>query len=157
LVVLVFVVISFLSACSSIPGSTPSSELNDPSFAQSYEEGYGEGYGEGYEGSKGQNNQLIRLDEGKHHPAVQVLLSQAEEARQQGNSRQALSYLDQARQIQPRNPAIFYRQAWLNYQLGNLSQAQQLLQRAKVYMSTDKVLQQRVSSLQNEIDAKQGR
>ena len=145
LVVLVFVVISFLSACSSIP----SSELNDPRFAQSYEEGYG--------GSKGQNNQLIRLDEGKHHPAVQVLLSQAEEARQQGNSRQALSYLDQARQIQPRNPAIFYRQAWLNYQLGNLSQAQQLLQRAKVYMSTDKILQQRVSSLQNDINAKQGR
>ena len=141
LVVLVFVVISFLSACSSIP----SSELNDPRSAQSYEE------------NKGQNNQLIRLDEGKHHPAVQVLLSQAEEARQQGNSRQALSYLDQARQIQPRNPAIFYRQAWLNYQLGNLSQAQQLLQRAKVYMSTDKVLQQRVSSLQNDIDAKQGR
>ena len=149
LVVLVFVVISFLSACSSLPSSTPNSELNDPRYAQSYEEGY--------EGRKGQNDQLIRLDEGKHHPAVQVLLSQAEEARQQGNSRQALSYLDQARQIQSRNPAIFYRQAWLNYQLGNLAQAQQLLQRAKVYMSTDKILQQRVSSLQNNIDAKQGR
>lgn len=144
LVVLVFVVISFLSACSSIP----SSETNDPRSAQSYEEGY--------DGSDGQNDQLIRLDEGKHHPAVQVLLSQAEEARQRGNNRQALSYLDQARQIQSRNPAIFYRQAWLNYQLGNLVQAQQLLQRAKVYMSTDKILQQRVSSLQNDIDAKQG-
>ena len=125
LVVLVFAVISFLTACSIIP----SSELNDPRLSQSAEE------------SGGSGNELMRLDEGRHHPAVQVLLSQAEEARQQGNSRQALSYLDQARQIQPRNASIFYRQAWLNYQLGNLSQSQQLLQRAKLYMSTDKILQ----------------
>ncbi|MBL4796637.1 MAG: tetratricopeptide repeat protein [Oleispira sp.] len=140
LVVLIFVVISFLSACSSLP----SSELNDPRLAQSSEE------------QKGSDNELIRLDEGTHHPAVQVLLSQAEEARQQGRNRQALSYLDQARQIQPRNSAIFYRQAWLNYQLGNLSQAQQLLQRAKLYMNTDKILQQRVILLQNNIDARSG-
>ena len=141
LVVLIFVVISFLSACSSLPNSA----LNDPRLSQSSEEQQGSG------------NELIRLDEGIHHPAVQVLLSQAEEARQQGRNRQALSYLDQARQIQPRNSAIFYRQAWLNYHLGNLSQAQQLLQRAKLYMNTDIILQQRVSSLQNDIDAKQGR
>jgi tetratricopeptide (TPR) repeat protein len=140
LVVLVFVVISFLSACSIIP----SEELNDPRLSQSSEE------------QEGSGNELIRLDEGTHHPAIQVLLSQAEEARQQGNSRQALSYLDQARQIQPRNSAIFYRQAWLNYELGNLSQAQQLLQRAKLYMNADKILQQRVISLQNDIDATSG-
>lgn len=140
LVVLIFVVISFLSACSSLP----SSELNDPRLGQSSEE------------QKGTGNELIRLDEGTHHPAIQVLLSQAEEARQQGRNRQALSYLDQARQIQPRNSAIFYRQAWLNYQLGNLSQAQQLLQRAKLYMNTDKILQQRVILLQNNIDARSG-
>jgi tetratricopeptide (TPR) repeat protein len=140
LVVLVFVVISFLSACSSIPNS----ELDAPDWARNSAEEDGAG------------NQLLRLDEGSHHPAIQVLLTQAEEAREQGNSRQALSYIDQARQIQPRNSAIFYRQAWLNYQLGNLSQAQQLLQRAKLYMSADKVLQQRVTSLQNEIDARSG-
>lgn len=141
LVVLVFVIVSFLTACSSIP----SSELNDPRLSQSVED------------SRGASKQLIRLDEGSHHPAIQVLLSQAEEARQQGNNRQALSYLDQARQIQPRNSAIFYRQAWLNYQLGNLSQAQQLLQRAKLYMSADKILQRRVTLLQNDIDATSGR
>lgn len=140
LVVLVFVVVSFLTACSIIP----SSELNDPRLSQSAEERSGPG------------NELTRLDEGIHHPAVQVLLSQAEEERQQGNNRQALSYLDQARQIQPRNASIFYRQAWLNYQLGNLSQSQQLLQRAKLYMSTDKILQKRVASLQDDIYAKLG-
>ncbi len=140
LVVLIFVVISFLSGCSSLPNS----QINDPRSVQSHEE------------YQGQGHSLIRLDEGKHHPAIQVLLSQAEEARQQGDNRQALSYLDQARQIQPRNSAIFYRQAWLNYQLGNLSQAQQLLQRAKLYLNSDGILQQRVTSLQNDIDATLG-
>lgn len=140
LVVLIFVVISFLSACTSIPGS----EQYDPRSVQSHEE------------SGSQNNQLLRLDEGKHHPAIQYLLSQAEEARQQRDNRQALSYLDQARQIQPRNSAVLYRLAWLNFQTGDLSQAQQLLQRAKLYLNSDKVLQQRVTSLQNNIDAKLG-
>lgn len=139
LVVLVFV-LSFLSGCSVIPKS----EDYDPRNVQSYEK------------NQGENNALLRLDEGKHHPAIQVLLSQAEEARQQGNHSLALSYLDQARQIQPRNSAIFYRQAWLNYQLGNLYQAQQLLHRATLYLNTDNILQQRVTLLQNDIDAKLG-
>jgi len=140
LVVLIFVVISSLSGCSVIPCSDP----KDEDSLHRGEEYYG------------LNHELIRLDEGEHHPAVQVLLSQAEEARQQGNDRQALSYIDQARQIQPRNSEIFYRQAWLNYQVGNLSQAQQLLQRAKLYMKADKILQLRVASLQNDIDARTG-
>jgi tetratricopeptide (TPR) repeat protein len=140
LVVLIFVVISFLSACTSMP----SSEQYDPRSVQSYED------------TSKNNNELLRLDEGKHHPAIQFLLSQAEEARQHGDNRQALSYLDQARQIQPRNSAILYRLSWLNYQKGDLSQAQQLLQRAKLYLNSDKILQQRVTSLQNSIDAKLG-
>jgi tetratricopeptide (TPR) repeat protein len=140
LVVLIFVVISFLSACSSIP----SSDQYDPRSVQSHED------------TSGHNNELLRLDEGKHHPAIQFLLSQAEEARQQGDNRQALSYLDQARQIQPRNSAILYRLSWLNYQEGDLSQAQQLLQRAKLYLNADEILQQRVTSLQNEINATLG-
>ena len=102
----------------------------------------------------------MRLDEGEHHPAVQVLLTQAEDARQQGNNQQALSYLDRARQIQPRNSAIFYRQAWLNYQLGELQQSQQLLQRAQLFLRRSNasydILQRRIKTLQNKVDAKDG-
>jgi tetratricopeptide (TPR) repeat protein len=101
---------------------------------------------------------LLRLDEGRHHPAVQVLLTQAEQARQAGNNNQALAYLDQARQIQPRNSAIFYRQAWMNYQIGELQQVRQLLQRAKLFLRTSvanyDVLQRRINTLQAKVDAK---
>lgn len=141
LVVSVIVVLGFLTACSSLPNSVK----NDPRTLESKEQK-----------SIYHSNDLIRLDEGKHHPAVQVLLTQAEEARQQGSMTQALSYLDQARQIQPRNPAISYRQAWLSFQLGSLHRAQQFLQRAKLYMTGDKVLQQRVASLQRKIAARKG-
>jgi tetratricopeptide (TPR) repeat protein len=162
LVVLV-VYISFLSACSSLPNSAK----HDPRNQQSYEvEGSGAGQkGDWQQGDRQkeyvQQDDILRLDEGKHHPAVQVLLTQAEDARQQGQSQQALSYLDRARQIQPRNSAIFYRQAWLNYQLGELQQAQQLLQRARLFLrgsnASHDILQRRIQALQNKVDAKNGR
>jgi tetratricopeptide (TPR) repeat protein len=149
LVVLVLF-ISFLSACSSVPNSIK----HDPRNQQSYEV-------EDSDGSEYiQQDDILRLDEGDHHPAVQVLLTQAEDARQQGQSQQALSYLDRARQIQPRNSAIFYRQAWLNYQLGELQQAQQLLQRARLFLrgssASHDILQRRIQALQNKVDAKSG-
>lgn len=149
LVVLVLF-ISFLSACSSVPNSVK----HDPRNQQSYEV-------EDSDGSEYiQQDDILRLDEGDHHPAVQVLLTQAEDARQEGQSQQALSYLDRARQIQPRNSAIFYRQAWLNYQLGELQQAQQLLQRARLFLrgssASHDILQRRIQALQNKVDAKNG-
>jgi tetratricopeptide (TPR) repeat protein len=149
LVVLVLF-ISFLSACSSVPNSIK----HDPRNQQSYEVDDSDG------SEYIQQDDILRLDEGDHHPAVQVLLTQAEDARQQGQSQQALSYLDRARQIQPRNSAIFYRQAWLNYQLGELQQAQQLLQRARLFLrgssASHDILQRRIQALQNKVDAKSG-
>lgn len=150
LVVLV-VGISFLTACSGILNSVK----HDPRNQQSEEL-----QNEGSEKIQIQHADILRLDEGKHHPAVQVLLTQAEDARQQGQHQQALSYLDRARQIQPRNSAIFYRQAWLNYRLGELPQAQQLLQRARLFLRSThvsyKTLQHRIKTLQKKVDAKRG-
>ena len=145
LVVLTFIV-SLLSGCSFL-----SSRDHDPRLQQSREE----------TDFLAQNeDDILRLDEGSHHPAVQVLLTQAEQARQAGQDKQALAYLDRARQIQPRNSAIFYRQAWLNFQLGNLQQVEQLLQRAKLFLRSSvanyEVLQRRISALQAKSNAKQG-
>jgi thioredoxin-like negative regulator of GroEL len=132
----------------------PNSIKHDPRNQQSYE------VEDSDDSEYIQQDDILRLDEGDHHPAVQVLLTQAEDARQQGQSQQALSYLDRARQIQPRNSAIFYRQAWLNYQLGELQQAQQLLQRARLFLrgssASHDILQRRIQALQNKVDAKSG-
>ena len=142
-----------LTACSSLPNSAK----HDPRNQQSYEV---EGSQEGAASDSSMQDDIVRLDEGNHHPAVQVLLTQAEQARQKGDNQQALLYLDRARQIQPRNSAIFYRQAWLNYQLGELQQAQQLLQRAQVFLrgssASYDILQRRIQTLQNRVDAKNG-
>ena len=152
LVVLVLF-IGLLTACSSLPNSVK----HDPRNQQSYEV---EGSQEGVASESSEQDDIVSLDEGNHHPAVQVLLTQAEQARQKGNNQQALSYLDRARQIQPRNSAIFYRQAWLNYQLGELQQAQQLLQRAQVFLRSSSasyyILQRRITALKNRVDAKDG-
>lgn len=149
LVVSISVVLGLLTACSSIPYAVK----NDPRTHESQEQAFVNG---SEDNSVYLDDDLVQLDEGKHHPAVQVLLTQAEESRQLGKMTQAIAYLDQARQIQPRNPAIFYRQAWLNFNLGNMSRAQQFLQRAKLYMNQDKLLQRRVISLQQDIEAKKG-
>lgn len=142
LVVLTCICMSFLSACSVLPKSERN---NDPKVSQSTEP------------STLLTNEIQALDEGLHHPAVHVLLTQAEQARQQNNNKQALAYLDQARQIQPRNSAIFYRQAWLNYQLGEMVQARHMLQRAQVFLRKSvanfDVLQRRISALQARVDA----
>jgi tetratricopeptide (TPR) repeat protein len=154
LVVLVLF-ISVLSACSSVPNSAS----QDPRNQQSYEVNINED-NSAVQKESVQQDDILRLDEGEHHPAVQVLLTQAEDARQQGNNQQALSYIDRARQIQPRNSAIFYRQAWLNYQLGELQQTQQLLQRARLFLrgsnASYTILQRRIKTLQNKVDARQG-
>ena len=144
LVVLVCTLVSLLSACSILPSSHSE---HDPRRQQSTEDN-----------ALLAQDDLLHLDEGEHHPAVQVLLTQAEQSRQEGDAKQALAYLDRARQIQPRNSAIFYRQAWMNFQIGELQQVQQLLQRAQLFLRSSvanyKVLQRRIRALQEKVDAR---
>lgn len=76
-----------------------------------------------------QADMLASLNQGQHAPVIQALLTKAERARQAGKWNTALSYLDQARQIQPRNGEVFLRQGWVRLQTGDLAQAEQLLRR----------------------------
>jgi tetratricopeptide (TPR) repeat protein len=159
LVVLVLFV-SFLSGCSSLPNSATNNPRNQQSYEVDSRESDTSVQKGDWQKEYVQQDDILRLDEGEHHPAVQVLLTQAEDARQQGNNQQALSYLDRARQIQPRNSAIFYRQAWLNYQLGELQQSLQLLQRAQLFLRRSSasydILQRRIKTLKNKVDATSG-
>lgn len=91
--------------------------------------------------------ELSSLQQGQHHPAIAALFKQAEHARQKRQWRKALKYLDQARQIQPRNAAVLYRQAWVNLQLAQASKAEQLLLRAKAFSTRDKQLMRRLDWL----------
>lgn len=104
-----------------------------------------------------QSIQLASLTEGSHHPAIAALFRQAEAARQQRQWRKALTYLDQARQIQPRNPAVLYRQAWIMMQLDQAPKAEQLLRRAKVFSGGDTALIRRLDWLLAESLEQQGR
>ena len=90
---------------------------------------------------------LASLEQGNHHPAIASLFKRAEQARQKHQWRKALKYLDQARQIQPRNAAVLYRQAWVNLRMGQAAQAEQLLLRAKVFSARDKDLSRRLDWL----------
>jgi len=138
---LVILISLVLAGCSSRPLAPESSEYNQTqaeSRAQSLQ------------------NVLASLSQGQHHPAVAQLFVLAEEQRQADNLNRAISYLDQARQIQPRNPQIFYRIAWVEYLRGDLNQADQFIRRAQVFMRGDKVLQQRLDYLSEQIKRKQG-
>lgn len=104
-----------------------------------------------------QDNYLSSLSDGEHHPAIANLLEQAERARQQQQWSRVQTYLDQARQIQPRNPGIFYRQAWVALQRNEFGQAEQLLQRALVFARGDVGLEERIYLLMAESLASQGR
>lgn len=99
---------------------------------------------------------LAPLDQGQHHPAVSALLKQAEQARQAGNWPKTMSYLDQARQIQPRNAAIFYRQGWVSWQMHRPEEAEQLLRRGLLF-SRDKGLSQRIRWLLVDVLEDQGK
>lgn len=104
-----------------------------------------------------QDGMLASLSQGEHHPAVASLFAKAEQARQQQLWRKAMTYLDQARQIQPRNPAVFYRQAWVSLQMGDAVRAEQLLQRALVFAGGDMALTRRLRLLMAEALDAQGR
>lgn len=75
--------------------------------------------------------------EGSDHPAVLMLFEQSDNAIQAGNWSAALTYLDQARRIEPKNPYVLYRQAWASAQSGDKQRARQLLERARVYANKD--------------------
>lgn len=102
-------------------------------------------------------NELGALDEGEHHPAIKNLLQKAEAARQQSRWSAVNTYLDQARQIQPRNAAIFYRQAWVALQQNDAPQAEQLLQRGLMFAQGDVALEKRLYALLADCYDQQGR
>lgn len=76
---------------------------------------------------------IQRLDDGQHHPAIASLLGQAEQARQRGRLTTAARYIDQAREIEPRNPEIFYRQGWLALQQAQAVDAESFARRGLVF------------------------
>tara|TARA_R110000868_G_scaffold269680_5_gene529075 strand:+ start:2324 stop:2830 length:507 start_codon:yes stop_codon:yes gene_type:complete len=103
-----------------------------------------------------QAGELATLDQGQHHPAVNALLQQAEQARQAGEWPKTMSYLDQARQIQPRNAAIFYRQGWVSVQMNQPAAAEQLLRRGLLF-SHDEGLSRRIQWLLVDVLQQQGK
>jgi len=104
-----------------------------------------------------QDGMMGSFTEGEHHPAVASLFAKAEQAREKTQWRSAMTYLDQARQIQPRNPAIFYRAAWVSLQMGDARQAEQLLQRGLVFAPLNSELSRRLKLLLAECLDVQGR
>lgn len=86
------------------------------------------------------------LNQGSHHPAVQALLNKAEQAHLNNDFTRAFKYLDQARQIEPRNAEIFYRQGLLKLKQGQPQKARQLLLRAKT-LTQDAQLIERINRL----------
>lgn len=95
------------------------------------------------------NGRLSALDEGEQQEVLVALYQKAEQARQQGRLAITNTYLDQARQIQPRNPSVLYRQAWCYYQLGKINQAEQLIQRALVFAQKDQAMTERLNQLRS--------
>lgn len=100
---------------------------------------------------------LSTLDEGEHSPVVAALLVQGEQARLAGNMAVALGYLEQARQIEPRNPDILYRQAWLLWQTQNYRDAEPLCQRGLIFAEEGSPEQQRLIWLLAQLYEQQGR
>ena len=141
LVVLSLLALSVLAGCSAVP-PTPEQQQEDVGPAQL---------------PHWQPGMMGAFTQGQHHPAVASLFAKAEQAREQSHWRSAMTYLDQARQIQPRNPAIFYRAAWVSLQMGDARQAEQLLQRGLVFAPQNSELSRRLKLLLAECLDAQGR
>ncbi|GAA6146601.1 tetratricopeptide repeat protein [Thalassolituus maritimus] len=86
---------------------------------------------------QGDNINYGEFRQGSEHPAVLMLFGQADDAMQAGNWSAALTYLDQARRIEPRNPYVLYRQAKAVLSAGDSTRAKQLLERARVFANED--------------------
>ncbi|HUH58178.1 MAG TPA: hypothetical protein VL020_06665 [Pseudomonadales bacterium] len=103
------------------------------------------------------NGELAALDHGESHPALINLYQKAESARQQQQWQLVFTYLDQARQIQPRTPTVLYRLAWASLQAGNNAQAEQFAQRALIYTEAGTEVEKRLYGLLAQSLSRQGR
>lgn len=103
------------------------------------------------------NGELAALDHGESHPALTNLYQKAESARQQQQWQLVFTYLDQARQIQPRTPTVLYRLAWASLQAGNNAQAEQFAQRALIYAEAGSEVEKRLYGLLAQSLSRQGR
>lgn len=103
------------------------------------------------------NGELAALEHGETHPALANLYQKAESARQQQQWQLVFTYLDQARQIQPRTPTVLYRLAWASLQAGNNAQAEQFAQRALIYAEAGSEVEKRLYGLLAQSLSRQGR
>lgn len=130
LVVLIFTFSAFLAGCSAVPEGPDQQTVNVAALPDWQADG-----------------SMGSFTEGNHHPAIASLFAKAEIERRKQRWRSAMTYLDQARQIQPRNPAVFYRQAWVSLQMGDRAQARNLLQRGLVFAQSDVAMTERLNQL----------
>lgn len=97
------------------------------------------------------------LNEGDAAPALMRLFNQAEQARQRQEFDAAQAYLEQARQIAPRDPDVLYRKAWLFMQMRQPVAAEQLSQRGLVYAQPASLIARRLHWLLAQSLSTQGR
>lgn len=103
------------------------------------------------------NGELAALADGEQHPALVSLYNKAESARQRQQWQLVFTYLDQARQIQPRTPTVLYRLAWASLQAGNDTQAEQFAQRGLIYADAGSEVEKRLYALLAQSLSRQGR
>lgn len=90
------------------------------------------------------------------NPAVHTLMAKAETAEQRGEWQTALTYMDQARRIEPRNPYLLYRQANAYTKKGDYDIAYALIGRARVLAMEDQGLLKQLKKLESEIYLRKG-
>lgn len=93
----------------------------------------------------------VQTDLEQSNPAVLSLLNKAEAAEAAGQWQIALTYMDQARRIEPRNPYLLYRQAQAYANNGSHEVALQLISRARVLTQSDNRLLKELSELEADI------
>lgn len=103
------------------------------------------------------NGRLAALDEGESHPALISLYQKAEQARQAQQWQLVFTYLDHARQIQPRSATVLYRLAWASLQANNPAQAEQFAQRGLIYAESGSAVEKRLYALLAQSLNRQGR
>ena len=91
---------------------------------------------------------------GSEHPAVVSLMQDAQQAAAMNNWSKALSYLDQARRIEPRNPSVLLRQAEAYGAMGEADNARSLLQRARMYAGDDGQAAAMISQVEAQLNSR---
>lgn len=93
----------------------------------------------------------VQTDLEQSNPAVQSLLNKAEAAEAAGQWQIALTYMDQARRIEPRNPYLLYRQAQAYAHSGQADIALQLVGRARILDQAKGTLQKELNLLEKQL------